>query len=75
MIYQSSQAFSLSDGIYPFINSYKAISGLINYPNNITECYKKSEDIYLEIKEMLTDLKDMGTVIHGHQNRDADTES
>jgi len=29
MIYQSSQAFSLSDGIYPFINSYKAISDLI----------------------------------------------
>ena len=51
-------------------NNYKvkAISGLINYPDNITECYKKSEDIYLEIKEMLTDLKDMGKYEYDHND-------
>ena len=44
----------------------KAIAGLIDYPNNINECYKKSENIYSEIKATLPDLKDMGTVSYTH---------
>ena len=63
--YEKLQVVFLTDD-----NNYKvkAISGLINYPDNITECYKKSEDIYLEIKEMLTDLKDMGKYEYDHND-------
>ncbi len=46
----------------------KAISGLINYPDNIADCYKKSESVYLEIKEILTDLKDMGKYEYDHND-------
>ena len=51
-------------------NNYKvkAISGLINYSDNIKECYEKSADVYLEIKEMLTDLKDMGKYEYDHND-------
>ncbi len=46
----------------------KAIAGLIDYPDNISECYKKSENIYTEIKATLTDLKDMGKYEYNHND-------
>ena len=46
----------------------KAVAGLIDYPNNISECYKKSENIYSEIKATLTDLKDMGKYEYNHND-------
>jgi predicted transcriptional regulator len=46
----------------------KAVAGLIDYPNNISECYKKSENIYSEIKATLTDLEDMGKYEYNHND-------
>tara|TARA_Y100000590_G_scaffold85606_1_gene95739 strand:+ start:626 stop:1201 length:576 start_codon:yes stop_codon:yes gene_type:complete len=46
----------------------KAVSGLIDYPDNISECYKKSENIYTEIKATLTGLKDMGKYEYNHND-------
>ena len=50
----------------------KAVAGLIDYPNNINECYKKSENIYSEIKATLPELKDMGKYEYDH-NDDPDS--
>ena len=46
----------------------KAVAGLVDYYNNINECYKESENIYFEIKASLTGLIDMGKYEYNHND-------
>ena len=63
MIYQSSQAFSLSDGIYPFINSYKAISDLITDMIGYRESMNRIKNQILQGKNLNVGAREFNNIL------------